>query len=105
MKRWIKIKCLYGEEKITKEKLINKIKKLKLIEAIKVGIYSIKSFNSKVGFEQEMILSKILFKQMEEFDLAIAYHLPASFLVIYVLNYLKAKRKVAWIHLLLLQIL
>ena len=35
---------------------------------------------------------------MEEFDLAIAYHLPASFLVIYVLNYLKAKRKVAWIH-------
>ncbi|MEN8076858.1 glycosyltransferase [Clostridioides difficile] len=95
---WVKIKCLYGEEKTTKEKLINKIKKLKLIEAIKIGVYSIKSFNSKVGFEQEQILSKILPRQMEEFDLAIAYHVPASFPVIYVANYLKAKRKVAWIH-------
>lgn len=95
---WVKIKCLYGEEKTTKEKLINKIKKLEFIEAIKIGLYSIKAFNSKVGFEQEQILSKILPKQMEEFDLAIAYHVPASFPVIYVSNYLKAKRKVAWIH-------
>lgn len=95
---WVKIKCLYGEEKTTKEKIINKIKKLELIEALKIGVYSIKAFNCKSGFEQEMILSKILQKQMEEFDLAIAYHVPASFPVIYVANYLKAKRKVAWIH-------
>lgn len=95
---WVKIKCLYGEEKTTKERLINKIKKLELIEAIKIGVYRIKAFNSKVGFQQEQILSKILPKQMEEFDLAIAYHVPASFPVIYVSKHLKAKRKVAWIH-------
>lgn len=95
---WVKIKCLYGEEKTTKEKLINKIKNLELIEAMKVGIYSIKAFNSKRGYEQEKILSKILPKQDEKFDLAIAYHVPASFPVIYVANYIKAKRKVAWIH-------
>ncbi|MDU2292159.1 MAG: glycosyltransferase [Clostridium celatum] len=95
---WVKIKCLYGEEKTTKEKIINKIKKLEVIDALKFGIYSIKAFNSKVGYEQEKILSKILPKQMEEFDLAIAYHVPASFPVIYVSDYIKAKTKVAWIH-------
>ncbi|MEE0726489.1 glycosyltransferase [Clostridium saudiense] len=95
---WVKIKCLYGEEKTTKEKIINRIKKLKIIDALKVGVYSIKAFNSKSGYEQEKILSKILPKQMEEFDLAIAYHVPASFPVIYVSDYIKAKTKVAWIH-------
>ncbi|WHZ55732.1 hypothetical protein [Metabacillus hrfriensis] len=34
----------------------------------------------------------------KEFDLAIAYHTPASFPVVYVMNNIKAKTKVAWIH-------
>lgn len=88
---WVKIKCLYGEEKTTKEKIINRIKKLEIIDALKMGVYSIKAFNSKVGYEQE----KILPKQMEEFYLAIVYHVPASFPVIYVSDYIKAKTKVA----------
>ena len=33
-----------------------------------------------------------------EYDLAIAYHTPASFPVVYLMNNIKAKIKAAWIH-------
>lgn len=96
--KWVKIKNLYGEESTIKEKVINKIKKLQFISAIKIGLYSIKALKSKPGYEQERVLAKILPKQEEEYDLAIAYHVPASFPVVYVTEHLKAKRKIAWIH-------
>ena len=96
--KWVKIKNLYGEENTIKEKVINKIKKLRFISAIKIGLYSIHALKVKPGYEQESVLSKILPEQEEEYDLAIAYHVPASFPVIYVSEHLKAKKKIAWIH-------
>lgn len=91
--KWVKIKNLYGEENTIKEKVINKIKKLRFISAIKIGLYSIHALKVKPGYEQESVLSKILPEQEEEYDLAIAYHVPASFPVIYVSEHLKAKKR------------
>lgn len=94
----VKIKCLYGEEKSIKEKIIGKLKRADIIGAIKIPLYTALAIKAKKGYEQERYLSKILPKQTEKFDLAIAYHTPASFPVIYVSEHLNAKKKVAWIH-------
>ena len=94
----VKIKCLYGEENSVKEKIIGKLKRADIIGAIKIPLYTALAIKAKKGYEQERYLSKILPKQTEKFDLAIAYHTPASFPVIYVSEHLNAKKKVAWIH-------
>lgn len=94
----IKVKCLYGEEKSTKDKIINNLKKGNILQAIRVPIYITLAIKSKRVYKQEEYLAKILPKQEEKFDLAIAYHTPASFPVVYVSNYLNARKKIAWIH-------
>lgn len=94
----VKIKCLYGEENSVKEKIIGQLKKADIIGAIKVPLYTILAIKAQKVYRQELYLSKILPKQTEKFDLAIAYHTPASFPVRYVSEHLSAKKKVAWIH-------
>lgn len=94
----IKVKCLYGEEKSTIEKVINSLKCGNVIRAIKIFIYTLLALRSTPGYNQEKYLEKILPDQNEKYDLAIAYHVPASFPVKYVINNLEAKEKIAWIH-------
>ncbi|MEH7495906.1 hypothetical protein V7177_27140, partial [Neobacillus niacini] len=94
----VKIKCLYGYEKTTIEKIINNFKSGNVISAFKVGIYTVLAKRAKTVFDQEMYHSKMLQNEEIEYDLAIAYHVPDSFPVVYVINKIKAKRKVAWIH-------
>ena len=89
----VKIKCLYGEENSVKEKIIGKLKRTDIIGAIKIPLYTALSIKAKKVYEQERYLSKILPKQTEKFDLAIAYHTPASFPVIYVSEHLNAKKR------------
>lgn len=96
--KWVNIKNLYGDEKTIIEKIINKMRKGKFIDAFRIGFYSLKSLGARPGYQQEKILAKILPKENEIFDLAIAYHVPASFPVVYVVEHLKAEKKVAWIH-------
>ena len=96
--KWINIKNLYGDEKTIIEKVINKMRKGKFVDAFRIGFYSFKSLRAIPGYQQERILAKILPRENEIFDLAIAYHVPASFPVVYVVQHLKAKKKVAWIH-------
>ena len=94
----VKVKCLYGEEISTVDKIKNYIKRFSFINAAKVGIYSAIAMKAKLGYDQEKYLAKILPRHEEIYDIAIAYHVPASFPVVYVVEYLNAKRKVAWIH-------
>lgn len=95
---WVKVKCIYGEEKTFKEKLKNIIKQGQIFKLVKCIIYTLLARNSKSLYKEELYLSKILPIQDEEYDLAIAYHGIISFPIIYVSNHLKAKKKVAWIH-------
>lgn len=95
---YVKIKPIYGSETTTKEKIINNIKNGKIVNAIKIIFYTVLSRNAKSVFEQEQYYLKLVEEQNEEYDLAIADHVPASLPVIYVVNNLKAKKRAAWIH-------
>lgn len=94
----IKVKCLYGDENSTIEKIMNNIKKAKLITVFKIVIYTMLAKRAATFYEQEEYHSKILPILDKDFDLAVAYHTPASFPVVYVMNNIKAKTKAAWIH-------
>ena len=96
--RFIKYKCLNGEEKSIVEKIWNYAKNGRLVNACRIGFFAILIKKSKSVFQQEMYYSKMLPILDTEYDLAIAYHGPASFPVVYVINNIKAKTKVAWIH-------
>ncbi|MBS4197589.1 glycosyltransferase [Lederbergia citri] len=95
---YVKVDCLYGNENSTLEKIWNHIKKGKLISAIKIAWFSLLSKATKSVFKQEWYHSKMIPKIKTEYDLAIAYHVPASFPVVFVMNNIKAKTKIAWIH-------
>ena len=74
------------------------MKKGQFISAFRIAWYTNLAKNAKTVYKQEMYHSKMLPILENEYDLAIAYHTPASFPVVYVMNNLKAKTKVAWIH-------
>lgn len=95
---WVELKYIYGNENSTIEKLINALKNFKIIDVFKISIYTILNRLTKSGYKQETYDLKMVPKQTDEYDLAISYHVPASFPVRYVINNLKAKKKVAWIH-------
>ncbi len=94
----IKIQCLYGNEKSIIEKIMNNIKKAKFITAFKIVNYTMLAKKAATFYQQEEYQSKMLPIIDKEFDLAIAYHTPASFPVVYVMNNIKAKTKAVWIH-------
>ncbi len=94
----VKIKCLYGNEKKTIEKILNSTRKGKLFDAIKIGWYTYLGQKTDSVFKQESYHLKMLPLLEEEYDIAIAYHVPASLPVRYVMNNIKSKTKVAWIH-------
>lgn len=90
---------LYGNEKSVVEKIQKKIKEFKILEALKIGCCSLMALKfSKYGYEQEKWLGKIIKKVDKKYDLAIAYHVPASFPVIFVHEHLSAKKRIGWIH-------
>ena len=95
---YVKLKCLYGNEQSIIQKIRNQMKRGKFISAFRIGWYANLAKNAKTVYEQEMYHSKMLPILETEYDLAIAYHTPASFPVVYVMNNIKAKNKVAWIH-------
>ncbi|WP_336481244.1 glycosyltransferase [Bacillus sp. FJAT-53711] len=94
----VKVKCLYGNEKSIIEKIWNYTKRGNFINAFRIGWYTVLAKKAKTVYEQEMYQSKMLPIAETEYDLAIAYHTPASFPVVYVMNNIKAKVKAAWIH-------
>lgn len=94
----VSLQCIFGEEKTSLEKVKNNVIKLQLIGATKVAVYSLLAKVTKNVFKKELYYSKMLPILENEYDLAVAYHTPASFPVVYVINNVKAKKKVAWIH-------
>lgn len=94
----VKIKCVFGDENSTKEKVINNLRKGQFIQTCRVLLYTKLALRAKKISKQEDYFLKISPVENEVYDLAIAYHTPASFPVKYVANYLNAKQKIAWIH-------
>jgi glycosyltransferase involved in cell wall biosynthesis len=93
-----KVLSLYGEERTMLERFVNRLKEGHILQAVKLVYYHYQAKKASTVFEQEMYHSKLLPVYDSEFYLAIAYHTPASFPVVYVMNNIKARKKVAWIH-------
>lgn len=95
---WVEIINIYGEENSVKDKILNSIKKLHLIDAAKIPYIYYKVSKARPGKEQEDYLNRLVKPSEKEYDIAIAYHVPASYPVIFVAEKLNAKKKIAWIH-------
>lgn len=92
----IKHKCIYGNH--PKKRIIYNLKHLKIIQALKILLYTYLSIASKSVSKEEYYLSKIIPIDNQEYDISISYHTPASFPVEYNIKYIKSKFKLAWIH-------
>lgn len=98
---WIEVKNIYGEY----SSIIQRLKKLtnqkNFSEALKFIYYtSLSRFYRRIDniYKEEWNQLKIVPKINEGYDIAIAYHVPASLPVVYVLNNLNARKKIGWIH-------
>lgn len=79
---------------LLKEQLIN----MQLYNATKTIYYYLKSNGTTNVYKSRKYMCKLLPIELEEYDLAVAYHTLVSIPVIYTINNTTAKRKVAWIH-------
>jgi glycosyltransferase involved in cell wall biosynthesis len=95
---YINVQPIFGTEKSTIEKMVNKAKQGKITDSYKVGMYTLLTKFTKKIYVKELCYSRMLGIKNTKYDLAIAYHTPASFPVVYVINNIKANKKIAWIH-------
>lgn len=78
--------------------MIGKLKKNEVKSAVKIGVSTILSkYAENVCKSYEMSLNTVPILD-EEYDLAISYYNPTSYTIAYVINNVKAKKKVMWIH-------
>lgn len=92
------VKCIYGGYKTTVEKICIHLYNLQLKEAFNTIVYSLLRKFTKSEFKKQAFELKLVEKDMNEYDIAIADHVPASFPVMYISNNINAKKKVAWLH-------
>lgn len=90
---WVNIEPIFGYENSNIEKIIKYLKSFRFKNIINL----ILSRLAKGIFKQELYLSKTI-ENNKIYDIAIAYHVPASFPVMYISNEINAKKKLAWIH-------
>ncbi|MGL5351143.1 MAG: glycosyltransferase [Cetobacterium sp.] len=95
----VNVISIYGDENKVLDKIKKRIKKFRIIESVKIAFFYLVALKfCKYGYEQEKWLAKTIEKPEKEYDIAIAYHTPDSFSVIFVHDYLVAKKKIGWIH-------
>lgn len=102
---WVKIDCLPYYEQIKNE--FNKSPKTVILDYLKRGnifksvYFFIIFLFCKIKGDRELLL-KVLFSKYsnysDEYDEAIAYAGPMALIDYYIINKVKAKRKISWIH-------
>lgn len=90
---WVNIEPIFGYENSSVEKIMKYLKSFKFKNIINLSLSRLVNGT----FKQELYLSKTI-ENNKIYDIAIAYHTPASFPVMYVSNKINAKKKLAWIH-------
>lgn len=96
--KWIKVKYLFDDYKSIKENMIDSLKRFKVINVFKFLYLGVKICTLKNGYYLYKDKCNLLSKQDEVYDLAISYHNPVNLSTIYVIDKIKAKNKVMWIH-------
>ena len=103
--RFVKVK--YVDEYKSIKSFVNEPPKILIKRLIKneeylIGLstllnYSISKITNNISYYYKYILKNVK-KIDEEYDLAVAYAGPMDFITYFVLNKIKAKKKVQWIH-------
>lgn len=99
----VKVEYIFKDQKSIKEKLLNALKDRDLKKVTQLFIVGIKVYYYNIYAKQPACkthksICSILDNYPKEFDLAISYHNPTSFSVLYTIDKIKAKKKVMWIH-------
>lgn len=97
----VEIRNIYNFERSFKKKIIYEIKNKKVLSALKTMITRMKAdkvSKKKLWYKYENFTSIMANKIDYKYDLVISYHAPASFPVIYGAEFIKADKKIAWIH-------
>lgn len=92
------VKIIYCEEINSPKAYIKKLMRKNIFYAIKKCIYLFKMIKSKSLWVENMNLSKFLPEIRQEYDVAISYHAPGTLPVHFVINNVKAKNKILFIH-------
>lgn len=95
---WIEVETIPEIEIKTIKKIIGKLKKFKIKTAFNILINNALSKRAKTISKSYKYSLNTLANVEEEYDLAISYYNPTSFIVPYVIEKVKAKKKVMWIH-------
>lgn len=95
----VEVKEVFGDEKTTLEKIWKYLRKGYLLQVYKIILYTILvKRGPKSSYEENIYYANMLPIEREKYDIAISYYIPASLPVIYVINNINAKKKVAWLH-------
>lgn len=99
----IKIKNIFADEESIKTKIIKNLKNRDLKKAIQLFLSGIKIYYYNVYYKKPTCkirqpICSTLDCYPDQFDLAISYHNPVSFSVLYTIDKIKANKKVMWIH-------
>lgn len=95
---WIKVKIIPKYNSDIKTSILNNIKNIEFISAIKKIYYSINVKLAKTKAQHNYYTAKLFPDLDEEYDVIIHYHSTESFILHYVAYRTKAKLKIAWIH-------
>lgn len=96
--KWVNVKILPTINISIKDRILLSIKEGDFIKGISILRYSILTKLTKKSYKGAYYYNKIVNNVEEKYDLAIAYHTPLGFPVTYVIDNIKAKCKVAYIH-------
>ena len=88
----------YSKAFVTRKTLINNLKKIQPISFVK-NLFILLKRKSLSYFQQKHLISQLMPKNTEEYDIAVAYATPYTSYVPYIVENVNAKRKIAWIQL------
>ena len=99
----IKIKNIFKDEGSIKTKIIKALKTKDLKKASQLVLSGIKIYYYNIYYKKPTCkihqpICSTLDCYPDQFDLAISYHNPVSFSVLYTIDKIKANKKVMWIH-------
>lgn len=95
---WIEVETIPEIQTKTIKKIIKRLKRFKIKEAVNILINNYFSKRAETISQSYKYSLKTLDNVYGEYDLAISYYNPTSFTVPYVIEKIKAKKKIMWIH-------
>lgn len=96
--KWVNVKVIPNLNASILSRVKNALQRMSILEAINILYYSILTKMTSKSYKGYYYYNKINNRIKKEYDLAIAYHMPISFATTYIIDNIKAKNKIAYIH-------